>query len=70
MSDPFNGGTIVVLPDTPINFVGDFSVISSTVIGLLWDNGSSEGGTPIIDYAISYDQASGVWVELATGITV
>ena len=28
----------------------------------------SNGGTPILDYRVSFDQATGNWVPIATGI--
>jgi hypothetical protein len=39
-------------------------------IGLLWEKASVEGGTPVIDYQISYAENSGVYVILASSITV
>jgi hypothetical protein len=38
------------------------------VAGLLWDEGPQNGGTPIIDYQIDYDNSANDWVTLATGV--
>jgi hypothetical protein len=35
----------------------------------LWSDGASNGGQPILDYRISFDQGSGNWAILQTGIT-
>jgi hypothetical protein len=75
MSDAFNGGTMVVMPDAPLNVRDDTSITTASVIGLTWApearrlQEASNGGTPILDYAISYDQATGTWIDLVTGIT-
>lgn len=45
------------------------TVTSASVIGFSWSNGLSTGGSPIIDYRISYDQSTGIFVTLATGVT-
>lgn len=46
---------MVVLPDPPTAIEDDTLVTSATVIGLKWQDGTSNGGTPIIDYTIMYD---------------
>jgi hypothetical protein len=46
---------MVVLPDAPLNLADDTAVTSASVIGLTWTEGVTDGGTSIIDYAISYD---------------
>jgi len=45
------------------------TVTTSQVIGFSWSNGISTGGSPIIDYRVSYDQGTGIFVTLATGVT-
>lgn len=54
-SDAGNGATILLVPSAPVNIQDDTGVTSATVIGLTWDNGVSTGGSPILDYRISYD---------------
>lgn len=41
----------------------------SGTVGLTWTEGAYNGGSPIIDYRLSYDQSTGVWIELATGVS-
>jgi len=44
-------------------------VTDSAKIGLTWSPGSSDGGKPVIDYQISWDQGTGNYVVLASGVT-
>jgi hypothetical protein len=46
---------MVILPDAPINLADNTAVTNAAVIGLTWTEGLTDGGTPIIDYTISYD---------------
>lgn len=39
------------------------------MITFTWINGLSNGGSPVIDYRIWYDQSIGNFVTLATGVT-
>ena len=41
-------------PDAPINLANNVAVTAAGVVGLTWNNGASTGGSPIIDYSISY----------------
>ena len=41
---------------------------TNAVIGFTWQDAPNNGGTATIDYRITYDQAIGNWVELASGI--
>jgi len=50
-----NGATIVVVPDSPVSVADNVQVTSLTRIGLTWINGISVGGSPIIDYKVTYD---------------
>ena len=40
-------------------------------MGLVWQNGIEDGGSPVIDFKISYDEGRGdhVFVELINGLT-
>jgi len=43
---------------------------TSTQIGLTWADGASNGGSSIIDYQLSYKEASsGTWIVWASGLT-
>lgn len=59
---------MVALPDKPINLSDDPSTTTANVIGVIWDEGLENGGTAVLDYSISYDQSTGSWIELATGV--
>lgn len=54
-SNQGNGATILLVPDAPLNLADNPAVTTAYVIGLVWDDGHSYGGTPIIDYRITYD---------------
>lgn len=69
VSDVFNGAYMVILPDAPTNLADNEAVTTASVIGLTWNEGLSDGGTPILDYAISYDQSNNRWIDLAIGVT-
>jgi hypothetical protein len=69
MSNPGNGAIVVTIPSPPINLLNNATITSDTRIGITWSDGVMNGGTPIIDYRVSYDRASGIWVTLATGLT-
>lgn len=56
-------------PDAPINLVEDLSIKTSTVISIKWQQGSSNGGAQVIDYRVSYDQGTGIYVVLYQGVT-
>lgn len=47
----------------------DPSLTNAQQIGLQWTPGASEGGTPVLDYRLFFDQGVGTWMELETGIT-
>lgn len=69
-SDEGAGATILTNPDAPLNLANDPLNTSGTTIGLIWYEGPENGGTPVIDYTVSYDQSSGTgnFVELASGV--
>lgn len=47
----------------------DETVSSATQIKITWDDGTSDGGTSIIDYRVDYyEDSTGVWIELASGL--
>lgn len=56
------------VPDMPTSLV-TLSTTSRTVISFAWSNGISNGGTPVIDYRVSYDQGIGSFIVIATGVT-
>lgn len=54
-SDAANGAIILQVPSAPVGLTNINITNSSSVIRLSWMNGLSTGGTPIIDYRVSYD---------------
>ena len=64
-----NGDKVITNPDAPVNFSEDQTLRAATSLGLQWEEGTANGGTPVIDYEISYDEASGsTYVVLASNI--
>jgi hypothetical protein len=57
------------LPDAVQNLQDAIEVTSAYVIGLTWEDGPSNNGRPILDYKITYDQATDSWVDLVEGVT-
>jgi hypothetical protein len=55
MSSVGNGAIIVYVPDAPINMASNTAFTTSKIISIIWNDGPSDGGTPIIDYKITYD---------------
>ena len=64
-----SGATLVYVPDKPINIANMPEVTNALRIGVKWDDGPSDNGRSIIDYTVAYDQSTGVWVNLVTGLT-
>lgn len=54
-SDMGSGAIIVVVPFQPVGLANDVAITSASRIGITWRDGINTGGTPIIDYRISYD---------------
>ena len=59
---------IVLVADAPVSPMNNRVVTNKDVIGFTWSNGASNGGETIIDYRITYDQSTGNFVTLATGV--
>lgn len=54
-SDEGNGAIVLLVPDAPTGLADNVAVTTAYVIGITWNDGMSMGGTPIIDYRISFD---------------
>jgi hypothetical protein len=63
-----NGALILTNPDAPITLVEDYSQRTATALAISWSKGASNGGTTILDYTISYDQGTGTYVVLSSGV--
>jgi len=68
ISEVGNGDVMVHVPDAPVLLRDDVDVTTAYVMGMLWSDGVNDGGKPVIDYVISSDQSTGVWVDYASGI--
>lgn len=53
------GGIIKVVPDSPVNLQNDGSTTDDIKIRFTWEEGAHDGGTPVIDYSIYYDEGLG-----------
>jgi len=47
------------VPDAPVTIANNAALTNSVQIGLTWADGVYNGGVPILDYLIFYDNASG-----------
>lgn len=50
-----NGGITVFVPDAPVSLTNNGLITNKSVIGFTWSDGSSNGGTDVIDYRVSWD---------------
>jgi len=50
-----NGAIILTVPDAPVNLANVVTITSATQVGLTWSPGVNEGGTPLLDYRITFD---------------
>jgi hypothetical protein len=60
---------MVLVPDPPMNLLNNPLVTLDDRIGLIWNDGLSNGGQQIIDYEIYFDQSTGVFIQLEDSIT-
>jgi hypothetical protein len=55
--------------DAPVSLTNDLLTTTDTTIRFIWSDGSSNGGSSIIDYTVFYDQGTSTFVELEAGVT-
>jgi hypothetical protein len=67
-SDEGNGAIVLLVPDAPTGLADNVAVTTAYVIGFTWNDGMSTGGTPIIDYRVSFDQSTDTWVTLVENV--
>jgi hypothetical protein len=68
-----NGAVIIVwyVPDAPLSLTNDAIVTSRSQIRFTWQDGISNGGKPVLEYRVNYDQALGAgYIILYSGVTV
>jgi len=59
----------LTFPDEPINLTNNLMITWGTTIGLTWDEGDKNGGTPIIDYTVmSLSSDSSTYIERQVGV--
>lgn len=65
-----NGAQILTVPDAPISLQNVAQLTDQDTVGLTWSDASQTGGTPVIDYRVSYDSGEGlgVFVTLESNI--
>jgi hypothetical protein len=63
-----SGAVIILVPYSPVGLADNTAVTNAARIGLTWNNGLNTGGSPIISYRVTYDQSTGTWTTLATGV--
>ena len=68
MSAEGNGALMTLVPDAPIDLVENVFVTTRTHTEFSWTDGASDGGSPVLDYRVWYDQGVGEWVVLESGI--
>lgn len=69
-SDVGNGAIILTQPDKPIALSDNAAVTSSNQIALTWNEGTDDGGSPVIDYTISYKEQDSIdGYEVKEGVT-
>lgn len=69
ISDAGNGGMIYTNPDAPVDIYEVVSQRTSSSISFTWSEGYSDGGSPVLDYRISFDDAIGSWAVLEDAVT-
>jgi hypothetical protein len=60
MSEPTLAGLIQLVPDAPVNLENDATTTDATIIRFTWSDGPSDGGSPVLDYNIYYNQGANV----------
>jgi hypothetical protein len=54
VSDAGNGGVILTQPEPPVNLAEVRALTSYNSVGLTWEDNANDGGSPVIDYRVSY----------------
>jgi hypothetical protein len=57
------------VPDAPIELTRNDDLTSRTVVSFTWSEGTSHGGSPVIDYRISFDQGIDDFVVIGSQFT-
>lgn len=72
MSDPTFSGLVQLVPDPPVNLQDVPAVTNANTIKFTWDDAPEDGGSPVLDYAVYWDQGSSIatYVQVVSGLTV
>ena len=68
LSDPFLILAASV-PDAPIQLLRNDILSTREVVSFTWEQGTGNGGSPVIDYRVSYDQGIGSFVVIGDSYT-
>ena len=68
-SDAGYGAVISTNPNPPSSLKNNAAITSASIVALTWDPPTEIGGTPVIDYRVSWDQETGDYTVIASGIT-
>lgn len=68
-SEVGGGALVEFVPDAPILLENVPEITLDDRIGLIWQEGLSNGGTQTIDYQVWCDMGYGNWQALASGLT-
>jgi len=69
VSVPGYGAVILTNPEPPSSLTNKAAETNAAVISMTWTAPTVVGGTPVIDYRVSWDQGGSTYAVLATGIT-
>ena len=64
-----NGAIIITYPDSPLNLFETESARTATSITFTWIEGEQNGGSTVFDYRVSFDDATGIFGVLESGVT-
>lgn len=65
-----NGAVLLTAPYAPVNLANLPLITSGSKIGIIWQAGSLNGGAPVLDYTVSWDNATttGTYLVLAQNV--
>jgi hypothetical protein len=61
-----NGATIITAPSPPVSLAENTSKRDPTTLGLIWNEGTANGGAIVTEYRISIAQSGGAFSILAS----
>lgn len=65
-----SGAIIQLVPSAPVALSNNATLTLDSQIGIYWNEGASNGDSPVIDYSVFYMQSgASTFVQLASGVT-